>query len=91
MPKLLVDDGDELALETATRLSNSVALRFVFGLVNTPLQALEVVIEGSVAQALSRRGRRLSVILGLGEDSLRGTISGEYLAVAISDIDSIDR
>lgn len=55
----------------------------MFGLVSTPLQALEVVIEGSVAHALSRRGRRRSALLGLGEDSLRVTISGEYLAAAI--------
>lgn len=62
-----------------------MALRLAFGLVRTPLQELDVVIEGSVAHALSRRGRRLSVFLGLGDDSLRGTISGEYLAVAIPD------
>lgn len=84
-PKLRVDDGDEFALEMATRLRRSVALRLVLGLVSNALQALEVVMEGSVAQALSKRGRRLSVCLGLGEDSLRGTISGEYLAVAIPD------
>lgn len=90
MPKLRVDDGDEFALEIATRLSKSVALRLVLGLVNSPLQALEVVMEGSVAQALSKRGRRLSVFLGLGEDSLRGTTSGEYLAVAIPDAGMFD-
>lgn len=84
-PKLRVDDGEEFALEIATRLSISAALRLVLGLVSSALQALEVVMEGSVAQALSKRGRRLSVCLGLGDDSLRGTISGEYLTVAIPD------
>lgn len=77
------DGGEELALEMATRLSKSVALRLVLGAVRTPLQALDVVMEGSVAQARSKRGRRLSAFLGLGDASLRDRLSGEYLAAAI--------
>lgn len=82
VPKLRVDEGDEpsmvlaAALETATRLSSSVARRLELGLVMTPLQALDVVMDGSVAQARRRRGRRLLLLLrapcGLGDESLRG-------------------
>ncbi len=67
----------EAELETATRLSNSVARWLVFGAVKTPEHELEVVIDGSVAHALSSRGREgrrlLLLSLDLGEDSLRGT------------------
>ncbi|KAI1852370.1 hypothetical protein JX266_002548 [Neoarthrinium moseri] len=74
-----VEVGEELrrpelavALETATRLSSSVARLLEFGLVNTPLQALDVVIDGSVAHALNRRGRRLLLLRSaLGEESRR--------------------
>lgn len=74
------DVGDNLRrpsvveLEVATRLSSSVARRLVFGAVKTPEHEFDVVIDGSVAQALSsrgREGRRLLLSRGLGEDSLR--------------------
>ena len=98
-PKLRVDDGDdggilssasELELETATRLSSSVARRFVFVAVSTPEHELDVVIDGSVAQALRSRGREgrrlLLLFLGLEEDSLRGTWpdSGDNVAIFFS-------
>ena len=85
-PKLRVDDGEdggilrspsELELDTATRLSSSVARRFVFVAVNTPEHELDVVIDGSVAHARTRRGREgrrlLLLFLGRDDDSLRGT------------------
>jgi hypothetical protein len=65
--KLRVEFGDEpstAALDTATRLRSSEALLLAFelGLVKTPLQGLEVVMEGSVAQARSNLGRRLLLL-----------------------------
>lgn len=82
--KLLVEDGDggddlrrfsEFDLDTTTRLSSSVARRFAFGAARTPEHEFDVVIEGSVAQALSKRGRegrRRLLSLDLDDDSLSG-------------------
>lgn len=78
-----MDDGDvgdnlrrpsAVELEIATRLSSSVARRLVSGAVKTPVHEFDVVIDGSVAQALSsrgREGRRVLLSRGLGEHSLR--------------------
>lgn len=58
-----------VVLDTTTRLSNSVALRLVLAAVSTPEHELEVVMEGSVAQARSSRGLRWLLLRGRGEDS----------------------
>ena len=77
------------ALETATRLSNSVALWLELGLVMTPLQALEVVIDGSVAQARKSLGRRRLLLLseGRGDESLRSRRCASEGGLAILYVD----
>jgi len=82
------DDGvaTDVALEMATRLSSSVALRLVLGVVTTPVHELDVVIEGSVAHALSSRGLRLLLLPGLGGESLpvARCESGETVAISMA-------
>lgn len=61
-----------------------MALRLELGLVSTPLHAFDVVMDGSVAQALSRRGRRLLLFLsGRGDESrlVRRCVSNDGEAI----------
>lgn len=83
--RLRLDDGDVALLETATRLSRSVARRLVLGVATTPALGLMVVMDGSVALARSSRGRRLLLSLGRGDESLLGRRWGPGPRVAITD------